>query len=425
MVPGQQVLEADFVVRNAAGVATLAGRAGGRTDIGWIENGALAALDGRLVFVGSQAELERRVRLQEDGTTFDARGGAVVPGFVDPHTHLVYAGSRDDELRRRLAGTTYREIAAAGGGIVRTVAATRAASVEQLAENVAARLDEMLLCGTTTAEIKSGYALETEAELRSLEAVRLAGERHPITVVPTFLGAHEVPYEHRSDRARYVDVVVSEMLPEVARRGLALFCDVFCEAGVFTVVESRRILTAARDAGLGLRVHADELQWTGGAELAAELGARSADHLVHVSAAGMRALAEAGCVATLLPSATFYLKLGRFAPARDLLAAGVPLALASDANPGGGLSPSLPFAMTVGCFSMELALEEALSGVTTGAALSLGIENDVGSLEPGKRADCVVLGSERLLDLIRVGVPAIRAVIKDGRVVAEQGRLAT
>jgi imidazolonepropionase len=271
--------------------------------------------------------------------------------------------------------------------------------------------------------VKSGYGLETGAEVRSLEAIRLAAARHPVTVVPTFLGAHEVPPEHRGDRARYVDVLVEEMVPAVAERGLAVFADVFCERGVFTVEESRRILLAARARGMKLRIHADELATTGGAELAGELRARSADPLVFVSEAGMKALAEAACVATLLPTAAFYLRLGRFAPARALIEAGAPVALATDVNPGGGLSPSLPYAMAIGCFSMGLALEEALAAVTVNAAFSLDLHGEVGSIEPGKRADLVLLRSSRLLDLVRVGVPAVRTVVKDGRVVVRDGRL--
>jgi len=306
---------------------------------------------------------------------------------------------------------------------VRSVTATRACSRDTLVALLRSRLDEMLLCGTTTAEVKSGYCLETAAEIRSLEAIREAGQSHPVTLVPTFLGAHEVPPEHRDQRERYVEILVSEMIPEVARGGLATFADVFCEEGVFTVAESRRVLEAARAAGLALRIHADELCWTGGAELAGALGARSADHLLFVSDAGMSALAAAGCAATLLPSAAFYLRLGRYAPARALVQAGVPVALATDGNPGGGLSPSMPFAMTVACFAMGLSLEEALTAATLNAAYSLGLEAERGSLETGKRADLVVLRSARLLDLVRVGVPAVRTVVKDGRVVVRDGAL--
>jgi imidazolonepropionase len=421
------MIAADFALRRIGRLATLAGPAprtgAAMRDLATLEGAAVAAAGGRIAWVGGDAAFDAAVRMAPGAETLDAAGAAVVPGFVDPHTHLAFAGDRDDEIRRRLAGASYQEIAAEGGGIVRTVEATRSASVEELAGLVAARLDEMLLCGTTTAEVKSGYGLETGAEIRSLEAIRVAASRHPATVVPTFLGAHEVPRERRGDRGRYVDLLVEEMIPAVAERRLAVFADVFCEEGVFTVEESRRILLAAREHGLKLRMHADELATTGGAELAGELGARSADHLVFVSERGMRALAEASCVATLLPSAAFYLRLGRFAPARGLIAAGAPVALASDVNPGGGLSPSLPFAMAVGCFAMGLSLEEALAAVTVNASSSLDLQGEVGSVEVGKRADLVLLRSPRLLDLVRVGVAAIRAVVKDGRVVVRDGRL--
>ncbi len=419
------MLTADFVVRNIGLLATLRGPAphlgGVMSDLGLVEGAALAAQAGRIVWTGPEGELPAAVSLAPAASILDARGGAVVPGFVDAHTHLAYAGSRDDEIQKRLAGASYKQIAADGGGIVGSVTATRAASRDQLAAGIVARLDEMLLRGTTTAEIKSGYGLETAAELRSLEAIGDAAARHPVGVVSTFLGAHEVPVEHRADRGRYVEILVKEMIPEVARRGLAVFADVFCEEGVFTVDESRRILAAARDRGLKLRIHADELGDTGGAALAAELRARSADHLIYASEAGMRALAEAGCVATLLPSAAFYLRLGRFAPARAMIERGVADALATDANPGGGLSPCLGFAMAMGSFGMGLSLEEALTAATLNAAYSLDVHADVGSLEPGKQADLVVLRSPRLLDLVRVGVPGIRAVVKGGRVLVRDG----
>jgi imidazolonepropionase len=420
------VIEADLAVRRIGLLATMAGGAprtgAAMREIGAQMGAAVAASEGRIVWVGPDAALEGRVSLAPGSTVLDAAGAAVVPGLVDPHTHLVFAGDRDDELRRRLAGASYKEIAAAGGGIVRSVAATRAASVEELAEGVEKRLDEMLLCGTTTAEVKSGYGLETAAEIRSLEAIALAASRHPVTVVPTFLGAHEVPLDYRDRRGEYVDLVIGQMIPAVAERGLAEFGDVFCEEGVFTVEESRRILLAARQHGMKLRIHADELVWTGGAELAAELRARSADHLGFVSGAGMAALAASSCVATLLPAASFYLRLGHYAPARALVEAGVPVALASDVNPGGGLSPSLPFAMAVGCFAMGLALEEALAAVTVNAACSLDRHHDIGTIEVGKRADLVLLRSVRLLDLVRVGVGAVRTVVKNGRVVVRDGR---
>jgi imidazolonepropionase len=419
------VIDADFAVRRIGLLATMAGpvpRLGAAMrELAIRHDAAIAAAAGRIVWLGDEASFDSSVRMEPAAAELDAVGGAVLPGFVDAHTHLAFTGDRDEEIRQRLAGASYQEIAAGGGGIVRTVAATRAASREELAAAIEDRLDEMLVCGTTTAEVKSGYGLETAAEIRALEAIRLAASRHPLSVVPTFLGAHEVPPEHRGDRARYVDALVEEMVPAVAERGLAVFCDVFCEEGVFTVEESRRILLAARERGMKLRIHADELAATGGAELAAELGARSADHLLHVSEKGMEALAAASCTATLLPAAAFYLRLGRFAPARALVEAGAPVALATDVNPGGGLSPSLPFVMAVACFGMGLSLEEAVSAVTVNAAFSLDRQEEAGRLEVGRTADLVLLRSSRLLDLVRVGVPAIRAVVKNGRVVARDG----
>jgi imidazolonepropionase len=414
----------DLVVRDIGMLVTPAGRAPRLgPELGAVREIARAAVvarDGRLTYVGPESLL-RPDDIPPGAPILDAGGAVVLPGFVDAHTHLAFAGDRDGEIRQRLAGASYQEIAAAGGGIVRSVAATRAADRGTLVTLLRSRLDEMLRCGTTTAEVKSGYGLETSSEIRSLEAIREAGGSHPMTLVPTFLGAHEVPPEHRDRRERYVEMLVSEMIPEVTRRSLATFADVFCEEGVFTVAESRRILEAARAAGLPLRIHADELGWTGGAELAGALGARSADHLLFVSDAGMAALAGAGCAATLLPSAAFYLRLGRYAPARALVQAGVPVALATDGNPGGGLSPSMPFAMTLACFAMGLSLEEALTAATLNAAYSLAVDAETGSLEMGKRADLVVLRSARLLDLVRVGIPAVRTVVKDGRVVVRDG----
>ncbi len=421
------MISADLLIRNIGRLLTVAGARGPRVggaagETTPVEGAALASSAGRIVYAGPESGLATACSPAPGARILDARGAVVVPGLVDAHTHLAFAGDRDGEIERRLAGVSYKQIAAEGGGIVKTVTATRAATVEALEAGLRARLDEMLLQGTTTAEVKSGYGLETQAELRSLEAIRRVAADHPVRVVATFLGAHEVPVEHRGDRERYVRILTDEMIPAVAEKRLAAFCDVFCEEGVFTVAESRRILEAAKARGFGLRLHADELGWTGGAELAAELGARSADHLLFASEAGMRALAEARCVATLLPAAAFYLRLGRFAPARAMLEAGVPIALATDANPGGGLSPSLPFAMTVGCFAMGLSLAEALVAATANAAYSLDVHHDCGSLEIGKRADCVVLRSGRVLDLVRVGVPAIAMVVAGGRVVVEGGR---
>ncbi len=253
------------------------------------------------------------------------------------------------------------------------------------------------------------------AEETSLEAIGAAALNHPVRVVRTYLGAHEVPLDRRSDREAYIAELVDQAIPEIARLGLADFADVFCERGVFTAGESRRILRAASASGLALRIHADEFSDTGGAALAAELGARSADHLIQVSDHGIAAMAAAGVVATLLPTASFFLKLGRFAPARKMIDGGVAIALGSDTNPGGGLSSSIPFAMTLACFGMGLSLEEALSAATVGGAESLGLQNEVGSIEVGKRADLLILHSDRLLDLIRVGENPVARIVAGGR----------
>lgn len=413
-------MQADFLVERADLVATCAGpapRAGSRQrEISPLVRATVAARRGRIVFVGPADEAARRVVPTADAVIVDGRGRTVVPGFVDAHTHLVHAGDRRDELQRRLAGATYAEIAAAGGGILKTVAATRAASEADLAETALPRLAAMLASGTTTCEVKSGYGLALAPELAMLRAARELATRQPIEIVPTFMGAHEVPPEYRDRRAAYVRLVVDEMLPAVARERLAEWCDVFCEHGVFTPDEARAILEAGRRAGLKPRIHADELGRSGGSQVAVAVGARSADHLVFADETAARALARGGVIATLLPAAAFYLKLGRFAPARMLVAHDVPVALASDLNPGGGLTPSMPFVITLACFAMEMTLEEALVGATLNAAASLDRDARVGSLEVGKQMDAVILDGG-LADLLRVGVPAISMVVKRGCVV--------
>jgi imidazolonepropionase len=412
---------ADFVVRKARRLFTCAGpaprRGPAQSDTSPIEDGAVASLDGRIVFVGTTAACAADVEPTANATVLDAAGADVVPGFVDPHTHLVYGGDRRHELRERLAGATYAEIAAGGGGILSTVAATRAASDNALLESGLDRLAAMSACGTTTVEIKSGYGLGTGHELRMLRAVRRIAAIHPGTVVATFLGAHAVPPDCRDRREAFVATVIGDMLPAVAAEGLATWCDVFCDRGAFTVDESRRILLAASRLGFKLRLHADELASSGGARLASEIGARSADHLVYVTREDARRLAVADVCATLLPAAAFYLKLGRFAPARMLIEEGVPVALATDVNPGGGYSPSMPFAMTLACFAMDLTFEEALVAATLNAAWALDVHGSVGSLERGKRLDAVIV-EEDAVDLVRVGAPAIRHVVCGGRVLS-------
>jgi len=413
-------LIADFLIHNTSEVLTCAGpaprRGRAQADAGSRARAVVASRDGTIVFVGDESEWTRAGTLTPDAVVVDARGGAVVPGFVDAHTHVVFAGDRRDELRRRLAGATYAEIAAAGGGIVSSVRATRAASDDRLVADTRHRLDEMLRCGTTTCEAKSGYALTLDGELKMLRAVRQLAASHAMEIAPTFMGAHEVPVEYRDRRRAYIDLIVSEMIPAVAREHLAEWCDVFCETGVFTPEEACEILLAGRRAGLMLRLHADELGPSGGSRVAAQLRVRSADHLIFVDDAGADGLAAAGVVATLLPSAAFYLKLGRLAPARMLIERGVAVAIATDVNPGGGFSPSMPFAISLACFGMGLTFEEALVGATLNGAYSLDRHARVGSLEPGKQMDAVVVDGPAI-DLIRVGAETIAAVIKKGRLV--------
>jgi imidazolonepropionase len=413
-------VRADILIEHADLVATCAGpgprRGAAQREISGLPNASVAGFEGRVVYVGPAAEAATTVTLTPDARVIDARGCTVVPGFVDSHTHLVFAGDRRDELRLRLGGASYADIAAAGGGIVKTVAATRAASEADLAAGARARLAEMLSFGTTTAEAKSGYGLDLESERRQLRAIKAAAESQPIELAATFMGAHEVPFEYRGRRPDYVRLVIDKMIPAIADDGLAEWCDVFCEHGVFTAEESRAILEAGVRCGLKPRIHADELALSGGSRVAADVGARSADHLIFVDQAHARGLAGAGVVATLLPSAAFFLKLGRYAPARMLIDEGVPVALASDLNPGGGFTTSMPFVMTLACFGMNLTLEEALIGATLNAAASLDRQDTVGSLEPGKQFDAVIV-SGMLTDLIRVGGPVIRTVLKRGRIV--------
>jgi imidazolonepropionase len=410
-------MRADVILTTRGELFTCAGPAprigAAQADAGRIEGGVIAADGGRVVFVGSEREFAGAVEPTDEARVIDAGDRAIVPGFVDAHTHVVYAGDRRDELRRRLAGATYGEIAATGGGIVSTVARTRAASEDELVEATLPRLREMLAAGTTTAEVKSGYGLTLEAEMRMLRAIARLDRDQPIDLVPTFMGAHEIPPELRHDRGAYIRLVIDRMIPAVSEAGLAQFCDVFCETGVFGVHESREILDAGLRHGLRPRVHADELGASGGAQLAAAVRARSADHLVHVTREGADALARAKVAATLLPAASFFLKLGGFAPARMLMEAGVPVALGTDVNPGGGFSPSMPFAMALACFSMQLTFEEALVAATINAAWSVGREDVAGSLEVGKPLDAVVVNGPAI-DLLRIGAPAIRTVLKNG-----------
>jgi imidazolonepropionase len=419
----------DLLIHNLAEIATPLGaapRAGaGQGAVRRIRDGEIFCRGGRLAFVGTQGERERLLGELPGVARLDGRRGTAVPGFVDGHTHLPWAGSREDEFVERLAGRSYQEIAAAGGGILSTVRATRAAEPGSLLALVLRRLEWMLSCGTTTAEAKSGYGLNLPDELKQLETIRAAAAAQPVELVPTLLAAHEVPAEYRSRRDRYLDLICEEIIPAAAESRLALFCDVFCERGVFSTDESRRVLESGRRSGLFPRLHADEFVDSGGAELAAELGAHSADHLMAVSPAGIDALAAAKVTALLLPGTSFFLAKRIYAPARRLIAAGVPVALGTDCNPGSSYTESLPMIAQLAVFELGLTIEEALTAVTLNAACTLRLGAEIGSLEEGKRADIVLLEAPNLLHLAyHYGVNPVRCVIKAGREVYRAGNLA-
>ncbi len=356
-------------------------------DLGVIEDATIIVERGRIEWVGPTAEEPGSIPPETD--VLDCSSSVVLPGFVDAHTHLVFAGSREKEFSMRAEGMTYQEIASRGGGILNTVAATRKATKRELKKTASTYLDNMMKAGTTTVEIKSGYGLTPEHEMKMLEAIRELSQEHLMTVVPTFLGAHAIPPEFAGKPDDYVRLIVESMLPHVASRKLAGFCDVFCEEGYFTVDQSRSILTHGRELGLKAKIHADELSPSGGSVLAGELKAVSADHLEHVDDDGIRALRDGEVVGVLLPGVSFFLS-HPFAPARRLIDAGVPVALATDFNPGSCMSFSMPMMMTIACTQMKMTPEEALTACTLNAAAALDLSEEVGSIEVGKRADLIV-----------------------------------
>lgn len=417
----------DLLLEGAAQVVTVDdGRPGpkrGRAamnDVGVVEDGAVAIARGKVLAVGPTDDLRRRFRARR---RVDLEDRVLLPGLVDAHTHPVFARMREEEFALRCRGASYEQVLAAGGGILASARALQDVPVTALAFGVRRHLDRMLLHGTTTVEAKSGYGLTTASELASLEALRLAARQHPITLVPTFLGAHALPAEHRTRRKAYVDEVVGTMLPAVARRRLARYCDVFVERGAFTRAEGLRILRAARRLGLGAKVHADEFGDSGGATLAAAVGAASAEHLGGTGRTGIRALARAGVVPVLLPATSLFLGLRRKPDARAMVEAGCPVALATDFNPGSSPTENLALVASLGCTTLGLTPEEALVGITRNAAAAIGEEHRAGRIAPGRPADLVVLDAPTWLHLpYRMGTNLVHGVYVGGRRVVHDGR---
>lgn len=422
-------MKVDLLIHSATQLVTCASLGGPKrgqamADVGLIPNGAIAIADGQIVAVGSSADLRADFTAHE---TIDATGKTVCPGFVDPHTHVVYAGDRVHEFEPRVRGASYMEIMEAGGGIVSTMRATRAASLEQLVAESRPRLEAMLALGTTTVEIKTGYGLDTVSELKMFDVIASLTASTPLDLIPTFIGAHAVPPEYKGRADEYVGLVVEDMLPAVAAwyersafnvQHSTLFCDVFCEANVFDLEQSQRILAAGLVLGLPAKIHADEFANLGGVSLAVELGAVSADHLDVTPPAEVEKLAQSNTVGVVLPAVTFNLGSVHFAHARAMIDAGVALALATDINPGSAPCPSMPLVMAIACRYQKLLPAEALNASTINAAHAVGLGDRLGSLETGKQADLLLVNAPDYRHLAyQFGGNLVERVVKRGQVV--------
>jgi imidazolonepropionase len=411
----------DLIIKNAGELLTLSPSFKEESGLGMIQNGAAAIEKGRIFWVGKTEELSGKFSLNRDGREMNATGKVVMPGLIDAHTHLVFAGSRENEFEQRIQGLSYQEIAGRGGGILSTVEATRNSSFDELFSLGKKRLDRMLSKGVTTVEAKSGYGLSLQDEMKILKVMKALQESHPIDIVPTFLGAHTLPKEFREDRTHYVDLLIEEMIPKVAQERLAEFCDVFCEEKAFTLEESKQILETGKRYGLKPKIHADQLSSGGGAELAAEVDAYSADHLEYASPEGIKKMAEKGVTAVLLPGASFFLSMKKYPPARDMIEQGVAVSLATDFNPGSSMTESLPMMMTMGCTMYKLLPKEVIQATTIHAARSMGREKEIGSLEVGKQADLLVLDIPNYRYLpYHFGVDHVETVIKKGKMIYQR-----
>lgn len=407
-----------LLIKNAAQVVTPQGhtaiKGAAMKDVKIYENASVLIEDGHIVAVGDGAEWAKTVPVDKQ---IDATGKTVLPGFVDSHTHFVFGGYRADEFLWRMEGMTYMEIMERGGGINNTMKATRNASAEELIEHSMDILEKMLAFGITTVEGKSGYGMDHDTELKQLEVMKELEQRQPVEIVRTFMGAHSIPPEYKGRNEEFLEFLGKEVMPDVKKADLAQFCDIFCEKGVFSIEESRKYLQQAKDMGFDLKIHADEIVTLGGAELGAELGCTSADHLLHASDEGIKALANSDTVATLLPTTAFCLK-EPFAPARKMIDAGCAVALATDFNPGSGFTNSVPLMIALGVIYMGMTAEEAITALTLNGAAAVGRADTIGSIEEGKQADIVILQypSYKFLPY-HTGVNIVETVIKKGKVV--------
>jgi imidazolonepropionase len=418
--------EVDLIIEHAKQIVTARNHserpAAGREmeDISLIEDGAIAIQEGKITAAGKSGEVRSEYSARE---FIDATGKVVAPGFVDAHTHFVFAGSREMELEMKIKGADYMEIMQHGGGILRSVRDTRAASKEQLLEICRARARNILVHGTTTIEAKSGYGLTLEDEIKSLEVINHLNDEGPLSLIPTFLGAHAIPPEFQGRTAEYANLLCNEWVQEITRRRIAKFCDVFCEKGVFEIGDSRKILEAGKRAGLLPKIHADEFYPLGGAELAAEVGAVSADHLLYVSGAGLSEMRRAGVIATLLPAAPLTLMMEKYADARRIISKGVPVALGSDLSPSCWLE-NQQFVVALACYKLKMTPAEAITAATINAAHAVRMAHEVGSIEPGKKADITIFNvpDYRFLGY-RFGLNMAETVLKNGKIVAQDGRM--
>lgn len=416
-------MNGNLIIKNAAQVVTCSGFAAKKgaamSELAVIEDGAVIVENGKITKAGKTDEV--LADMDESGfQVLNARGKAVLPGFVDSHTHFVFGGYRADEFSWRLAGKSYMEIMQLGGGIVNTVEATRRTSKRELVETGLKRLDSMLAFGVTTVEGKSGYGLDFETEVRQLEAMAELDRIHPVDIAKTFLGAHAVPKDFKGDKDAFIDFIIRDVMPAVAEQGLAEFCDVFCENRVFSADQSRRLLMKAKEFGFKPKLHADEIEWSGGAELAAEIGAVSADHLLRASEKGIADMAEKGVVATLLPGTAFSLK-EHYADARSMIDAGCAVALATDMNPGSCYTESVPLIFALATLYMNMSPEEALTAMTINGAAAIGRAGEIGSIDPGKRGDLVILEFESYKYIpYHIGVSVVEKVVKNGNLVFDK-----